>query len=201
MLGRLADNLSSPDGSLHTMGIQERLFSFLSRSSCKKTGGNLMPSSGSWSCSPPTKLHWHQGAGCWLLNLIPRVGMDLDWSTWVAAGISRVAGCAEQSSLWSLVHSHSEEPKSRDLEYIAGIQHWQRSSLRHGGMAPPWPQVPDISLNRDLFWHLGICRRRRSLIRNKKSLFIGKGQRVCNLKLVWFLCVWSHTENQLEPLY
>lgn len=115
MLGRLADNLSSPDCSLHAVGIQERLFSFLSHSSCEKTGGNLMPSSGSWSCCAPTKLHWHQGAGCWLLNLIPRVGMDLDWSTRVAAGISRVAGCAEQSSLWSLVHSHSEDPKSHDL--------------------------------------------------------------------------------------
>lgn len=195
MWGRLVESLPSADCSLHTMGVQERLFPFLSHSSCKNTGGNSMP---------PLVL------GPAVLLLVPGsrvLAFESHSQGWNGFGLSlmggsrdfRRAGCAEQSSLWNLVHSHSEEPKSHDLQVHCWHSALTREPTQAWGNGTPWPQVPDTSLNRGLFWHLGICHRGRSLIRNKESLFIGKGQQPCNLKLVWFLCVWSRTENRLKP--
>lgn len=59
--------------------------------------------------------------------------------------------------------------------HITDIEHGQQSSPRHGEIAPYDPKCLVLLIfNRDLFWHLGIYHRRKSLIRSKKRLFVGK---------------------------
>ena len=97
---------------------------------------------------------------------------------WVTAQISLIAWHAKWLNLWSLVYTHLAEPKSHDI----WADHWhscqQQSSPRHGEECPHDPKfLPLLILHTGLSWHLGICHRRKSLIRNKKRLFLGKGSR------------------------
>lgn len=51
----------------------------------------------------------------------------------------RRAGCAEQPSLWNSVHSHSEEPKSHDLQVQCWHAALKESPPRHGDGTPMTP--------------------------------------------------------------